>query len=92
MSLYSFKYGKGTVSIDLEGKVQTILTNKSGCIQDIKSGVVNAIENPIGTKPLGDIVKPGENVLIVVSDITRAWIKTSEFFNPCSELFKFFWS
>ncbi|MBD3307310.1 nickel-dependent lactate racemase [candidate division KSB3 bacterium] len=33
--------------------------------------LAQALQNPIGTPQLGDIVKPGEKVVIVTSDITR---------------------
>jgi len=33
--------------------------------------VVCAMQNPIGTSKLGEIVKPGEKVVIITSDITR---------------------
>lgn len=33
--------------------------------------ITNALHNPIGTKPLCEIVKPGKKIAIVTSDITR---------------------
>ena len=33
--------------------------------------VRRALKNPIGAKPLGEIVKPGEKIAIITSDITR---------------------
>ena len=33
--------------------------------------VRRALQNPIGSKPLGDIVKPGEKIAVITSDITR---------------------
>ena len=33
--------------------------------------VLRALQNPIGSKRLGDIVRPGETVAIITSDITR---------------------
>lgn len=32
-----------------------------------------ALDNPIGSAPLSEIVKPGEKVCVVISDITRMW-------------------
>lgn len=39
--------------------------------QDPKAEILRALENPIGTKRLRDIAKPGNRVAIVVEDITR---------------------
>lgn len=36
-----------------------------------EASVRNALENPIGTKGLNEIVKPGEKVVLITSDITR---------------------
>lgn len=79
MTRYDFKYGKDKIEIDLNGRINDLLPNKSDYIKDVKSEIIKSIENPIGTKPLGDIIKPGEKVLFIVSDITRAWVKTGEF-------------
>ena len=32
-----------------------------------------ALEHPIDSKPLGEIVKPGETVCVIISDVTRRW-------------------
>lgn len=39
--------------------------------QDPKAEILRALENPIGTKRLRDLAKPGSRVAIVVEDITR---------------------
>ncbi len=79
MSLYNFKYGNRNIEINLEGKITSILPNKTEHIENIKAKIIESIENPIGSKPLSEIVKPGEKVLLVVSDITRLWIKINKF-------------
>ena len=38
---------------------------------DERLAVGDAIDNPIGTAPLREIVRPGERVAIIVNDITR---------------------
>ena len=40
-------------------------------LPDPETEVTRSIHNPIGSAPLCDIVKPGENVVIITSDITR---------------------
>ena len=32
-----------------------------------------ALEHPIDSKPLKELVKPGETVCIIISDVTRRW-------------------
>jgi len=41
-------------------------------VADARAEVERALREPIGTKPLGEIVKPGETVAVVVDDATRA--------------------
>lgn len=38
---------------------------------DVAAATLEAIRNPIGTKPLRELVQAGENVTIIISDITR---------------------
>lgn len=41
--------------------------------------VTQALDHPIGSKPLEEIVHPGETVCIIVSDITRHWQHTEQY-------------
>ncbi len=41
--------------------------------------VREALDSPIGSKPLREIVKTGEKVCIVFSDITRSWQRTGDY-------------
>lgn len=45
----------------------------------MKEEVIKSLDNPTDSFPLKQIIKPGENIVIIVSNITIAWIKTSEF-------------
>lgn len=49
---------------DIHGNEATICT-------DVAAAALEAIRNPIGTKPLREIVQAGERVTIIISDITR---------------------
>ncbi len=49
---------------DIHGNEATICT-------DVAAAALEAIRNPIGTKPLREIVQAGEKVTIIISDITR---------------------
>ena len=81
MGKYSFKYGKEKLSAEIKDSsvIHTLLPKDAEIINDIKSQVIRVLDNPVGTKSLKEIVSPGEKVAIVVSDITRLWIKTNEF-------------
>ena len=41
-------------------------------IQDVKKAIREALDHPIGTPPLTELAKPGDQVCIVFTDITRA--------------------
>ena len=73
MKTYEFSYGKGTQKVDLpEEHIIYDLHGKEVAVEeDIAAAALKAIRNPIDSKPLADIVKPGEKIAIVVSDETR---------------------
>ena len=52
------------VIYDIHGNAATVC-------EDVVAAAREAIRNPIGTKPLREIVHAGESVAIVISDITR---------------------
>ncbi|QNO15530.1 nickel-dependent lactate racemase [Alkalicella caledoniensis] len=81
MDKYKFKYGRKDIDIVLPSKsiIQTLKPKNSTNINDIEGELIRVLENPVGSKPLKDIVKSGEKVVIVISDITRAWIKNHLF-------------
>lgn len=76
---FGFGRGKITFNLPAEKIIQEIDGRPAEAITDIPAAVRQALNNPIGTPPLKEIVKPGEKVAIVVSDITRAWIKHDQF-------------
>ena len=78
---FSFGYGNAVVELALpeEQIIHEIEGRPAAAIEDVPAAVVAALRNPIGTPPLKEIVKPGETVAIIVSDITRAWIKANQF-------------
>lgn len=81
MAAYSFEYGETEfqASIDENRIIHTLIPKNTEYIKDIKSEVIKVIENPIGTSPLKDIIKEGETAAIIVSDVTRLWIRTKQF-------------
>ncbi|WP_028829734.1 nickel-dependent lactate racemase family protein [Proteocatella sphenisci] len=77
MSKYIFDYGKG--KIDLELKEGNIIGELSGNtrlpLEDIKEELYNTFENPIDSKALKDLVKSGDEITLVISDMTRFWMR-----------------
>ena len=78
---FTLKYGKQKMSISLptDKILYDIKGNDCESISDLPAALLHAIKNPIDSKPLQEIVKPGEKVVIIVSDVTRAWIKSDKF-------------
>jgi nickel-dependent lactate racemase len=72
---FSLKIGKGTTkfSIPEEQLLYRLVGRNRQPPGDLAAAYRHALDNPIDSPPLREIVKPGETVAITVSDITRAW-------------------
>ncbi|WP_425058225.1 Lactate racemase [Sporomusa carbonis] len=79
--IYEFGFGDAVIKLALpEEKVIYEIEGRSvPAITDINEAVKAALRNPIDSPPLTEVVKPGDKVVIVVSDITRAWGKFDQF-------------
>lgn len=77
MAEFALNYGRQKIQFSLadENVLDVIEGKNVAAVQNVKKAVVEVLRNPIGTKPLAQIVNKGDKVAIVVSDITRAWIK-----------------
>ena len=73
MQHFSYPYGKTTMEFDLptEQILQEIKIKKMPVLDDIQAAVLDAIRNPINSKPLREIVKPGQTVCFIANDPTR---------------------
>lgn len=73
MKTYEFSYGKGMQTVDLpEEHIIYDLHGKEASVEaDIAAAALKALRDPIDSKPLADIVRPGDKIAIVVSDETR---------------------
>jgi nickel-dependent lactate racemase len=72
---FSLKYGKQEATFDIpEQALLYELTgwNRPAC-DDLLEAYRYALDHPIDAPPLREIVKPNDRVVIIVSDITRAW-------------------
>ena len=68
-----FAIGKGQIEVEIpDNNVMDVLhANLPDIPLDEQNTIKNALENPIGSPRLSEIVKPGEKVVIVTSDISR---------------------
>ena len=71
--VHELKFGKGNLSVEIEDKnfCGELLPNEVKTELTGEDEVRRALENPIGSKRLRDIVKAGEKIVIITSDITR---------------------
>ena len=63
--------GKDTISVELPESAILIENKPAAGISDPGAVVLEALNNPIGTKPLREIAKGRKNACVVISDITR---------------------
>lgn len=73
MKRIDLKYGKGTVSFEMPeiNYLGEIIPNEAKVENPEGDEIIRAIENPIGSERLCNIVNPKDKVVIITSDITR---------------------
>lgn len=64
-------YGKNGLSINVPEQTRIVEPNFLELPENDHELVLQALRNPIGTKPLKEMVKSTDKVVIVISDITR---------------------
>ena len=66
-------YGQGYLPVEFpKDRTTVIAPNHSAGLKDEHAAILNALENPIGSKPLKELIKPGDKICISFTDITRA--------------------
>ena len=77
MKEFQFKYGAEKVNFSLDEK--NIIAELSGVdtppIKDIPQAVFDCLSNPVAHQPLDEWIKSGEKVAVVVSDMSRFWMR-----------------
>ena len=70
---YNVPMGKGELGLDIPDfyKTRVLMPNKPDYERTGADEVIFSLQNPIGTPRLKDIVKKGEKIVIITSDITR---------------------
>jgi len=64
-------YGKNGLSVNVPNNSKVIEPTHLERIENDREAVLRALRNPSGTKPLREMVKSSDLVVIVISDITR---------------------
>ena len=77
MKEYQFASGRGSVTVPLdESAVLAVLHgNDAPAMQDIRAGLLESLAHPIGSKPLCEEIPAGASVALVVSDLSRFWMR-----------------
>lgn len=70
---YAYHYGRGQkeFSLDSARVLKEVKTAEFKPLQEIKAAVLDAIYHPIGTKPINELVKPGQKIAFICNDPTR---------------------
>ena len=78
MERMSLKYGETAVEIEFDG-ARSVQVLKGGSIPDTgdyKEMFLRAVgPECIGSKPLNELISPSDEVTIIISDITRFWMR-----------------
>lgn len=71
------RYGKGTVRLDLSAaaSVNYLYGSEMPAILDLGEAFRHAVEEGCAGRPLKERVSPGDKVTILLSDITRFWMR-----------------
>ncbi|MBA3239608.1 MAG: nickel-dependent lactate racemase, partial [Acidobacteria bacterium] len=73
MAQVELKYGRGVLPFEFEDGRFDVLEAATGDERPLSDAEVGAaIDDPLDSQPLEEIISPGESVLVVVSDATRA--------------------
>ena len=77
---FEFGFGKGTQKVKLpEEHIIDVLEGNPTPACDVEKATLDCMRNPIGSKPLQEIVSKGDKVCIVCADITRTWNHSNQF-------------
>jgi nickel-dependent lactate racemase len=73
MKHYAIPCGKKSISLEIPDHVpvQWVESHNMAPVPNVKRAVEEALSRPIGTSRLRELVKPGQTVALVVTDITR---------------------
>ena len=81
---FDFGFGEQTVTFSVaEKQIVDVIEGKSvAAITDVREAVQQVLRSPIGTAPLDQVIAAGDTVAVIVSDLTRAWVRHDLFLPP----------
>ena len=84
MKDFSFRYGNGSVTASLdENNILGVLRGNSvPPLNDLPAALAQAMENPIDSLPLSSFIRPGDSVCLVISDMSRFWMRQDRVIPP----------
>src|SRR5438093_1207439 len=66
-------YGRGQLSVDFpKGRTTLLAPRHAPGLKNERAAVLQALESPMGARPLREWIKPGASICIAFTDITRA--------------------
>ena len=79
MKKFSLRYGKGNVQFEIpeEEFLYEIIGEDQPTLPDLTESYFHALDHPIDSPPLKELIRQGDTVAITVSDITRVWQKNA---------------
>lgn len=74
---FSFGFGDSEIKVALptERVINVVEGKPAKAIVNVEDAVREALNNPIGTPPLKNVMQQGDKVVIIASDITRQWVR-----------------
>ena len=84
MRQFTFRYGDGEVraALDEQNILGVLKGNEVPPIADLPSALRRAVEQPIDSPALRDFARPGHSVCLVVSDMSRFWMRQDRVIPP----------
>ena len=72
--MHRIPYGKTSLEFSLPESMRadTVKAREAAPLPDLGKAVQSALANPVGSRPLRELVKPGDRVCIVFTDMTRS--------------------
>ena len=77
MKSYRFEYGSGSVELELPqtGHIVELNGPQKPAVPQIPAALRQALEQPIHQQPLREWLKPGDKVTLIISDMSRFWMR-----------------
>ncbi len=77
---FTLKYGKGEVffSVPKAHLLCELVGRDRKSLADLAAAYRHALDHPFDSPPLKELIRPGDKVVITVSDVTRGWQRNAD--------------